>query len=270
MSAGVCGKRLGFEEIFGSPSSAPPAKRSRCSLYGSPVHSPDLGFGSDDKLSILLRMFPSLDREVVETTLNSHGHKMDDAIKSLHAFCVGGESSIKETVSLDQDLTSDGHVVAGDKITPMSESKVEEVNPCTLNFDPQNASSWVDVFVHEMMNASDWNDVRSRATQMLEAFEKSVITNSVSSYKQEVTSLKEQLQGLLRDNQILKKAVAIQHERSLEQDEKLKEVQHLKHVLSKYHEQVQTLERNNYTLRIHLQRAQESSSIPGRFHPDVF
>lgn len=64
MSAGVCGKRLGFEEIFGSPSSAPPSKRSRCSLYESPVHSPDLGFGSDDKLSILLRMFPSLDREV--------------------------------------------------------------------------------------------------------------------------------------------------------------------------------------------------------------
>lgn len=156
----------------------------------------------------------------------------------------------------------------------MSDTKVEEVNHCNLNFDPQNASSWVDVFVHEMMNASDWNDVRSRATQMLEAFEKSVITNSVSSYEvyflyvwlsfneivllqtgqlnrssplyyveqQEVTSLKEQLQSLLRDNQILKKAVAIQHERSLEQDEKLKEMQHLKHVLSKYHEQVQALE----------------------------
>ncbi|KAL0918115.1 hypothetical protein M5K25_010106 [Dendrobium thyrsiflorum] len=27
---------------------------------------------------------------------------------------------------------------------------------------------------------------------------------------------------------------------------------------------------NNYTLKIHLQRAQEATSIPGRFHPDIF
>ncbi|KAJ0987753.1 hypothetical protein J5N97_006109 [Dioscorea zingiberensis] len=275
MSAGVCGKRLGFEEIFGSPSPAPAAKRSRCSRYGSPVHSPDFGIGSDDKLSVLLHMFPSMDREVVETILNSHGHKIDDAIKSLHALCIGDGTTLKETVCLDSDLTSDGHVVAGDKITHMPEWKAEEANHGNLDYKPQNGLSWVDVFVHEMMNALDLNDVRFRAAQMLEAFEKSVITNYTASDKncmeqQEVISIKEQLQCLLRDNQILKKAVAIQHERSLEQEEKLKEIQQLKHVLGKYQEQIQTLERNNYTLRIHLQRAHESSSIPSRFHPDVF
>lgn len=64
MSAGICGKRLGLEEIFGSPSSATPAKKIR--FCGSPIPSVDLGFGSaDDDVSILIRMFPSMDREVI-------------------------------------------------------------------------------------------------------------------------------------------------------------------------------------------------------------
>lgn len=55
-------------------------------------------------------------------------------------------------------------------------------------------------------------------------------------------SLKEHLQNLVNDNQILKRAVAIQHERNLEQEEKTKEVHQLKHVLCQYQEQIQSLE----------------------------
>lgn len=57
MSAGVCGKRVGFEEIFGptSPTSFPSAKRPRSSSFGS---------GSDDSVSVLLQMFPDLDPQV--------------------------------------------------------------------------------------------------------------------------------------------------------------------------------------------------------------
>ena len=58
----------------------------------------------------------------------------------------------------------------------------------------------------------------------------------------EHVSLKHHIQNLLNDNQILKRAVAIQHERSLEQEEKAKEVQQLKHVLSQYQEQINSLE----------------------------
>lgn len=58
----------------------------------------------------------------------------------------------------------------------------------------------------------------------------------------ENSSLKEQLQCLLRENQILKKAVAVQHERNTENEEKIKEVQHLKHVIGQYQEQVRALE----------------------------
>lgn len=55
---------------------------------------------------------------------------------------------------------------------------------------------------------------------------------------------------MLNDNQILKRAVAIQHERHLEQEEKDKEVQHLKLVISQYQEQVRNLEVTFLTFRV--------------------
>lgn len=58
----------------------------------------------------------------------------------------------------------------------------------------------------------------------------------------EHASLKEHFQSLLNDNQILKRAVAIQHERTLEQEERMKGVEQLKHVLSQYQEKVRSLE----------------------------
>lgn len=54
--------------------------------------------------------------------------------------------------------------------------------------------------------------------------------------------MKENLQTLLRDNQILKRAVSIQHDRNLELEEKAREVQQLKHVISQYQDQVRSLE----------------------------
>lgn len=58
----------------------------------------------------------------------------------------------------------------------------------------------------------------------------------------EHASLKEHLQSLLNDNQILKKAVSIQHERHLEQEQKEKEVELLKLVISQYQDQARNLE----------------------------
>lgn len=54
--------------------------------------------------------------------------------------------------------------------------------------------------------------------------------------------LKEQIEVLVRDNIILKRAVAIQHERQKENDEKNQEVQHLKQLLGQYQEQFRSLE----------------------------
>lgn len=54
--------------------------------------------------------------------------------------------------------------------------------------------------------------------------------------------LKEQLTVVLRENSVLKRAVAIQHERQKEFDERSHEVQNLKQLVLQYQEQVRTLE----------------------------
>ncbi|XP_078444950.1 uncharacterized protein LOC144714136 isoform X1 [Wolffia australiana] len=299
MSAGICGKRLWIEEIFGSSSAPSSAKKSRCSHVGSPVRSFKFGLGQEEKISALLRMFPSMDRKgvllcgfggafsrslhdlgdenyaalscwVVETVLNSHDQKIDDAINSLHSLCLGEisapseiPSSIPLSISEDQPVEATVH------------TQIQDIhkNNTQTNLGPESipeGSSWVDILVHEMMEASDWSDVRARVSKVLLGFESHIINHSTSPDQMETASLKEHLQCLLRDNQILKRAVGIQHERNLELEEKSKEVQHLRHVISQYQEQVRSLEMNNYTLKIHLQRAQDARSIPNHFNPDIF
>lgn len=82
--------------------------------------------------------------------------------------------------------------------------------------------------------------------------------------------LKEQVEALIHENAVLKRAVSIQHERQKEFDDRGQELHHLKQMVSQYQEQLRTLEVNNYALTMHLKQAQQSNSIPGRFHPDVF
>lgn len=53
---------------------------------------------------------------------------------------------------------------------------------------------------------------------------------------------KEQIEVLIRENAILKRAVGIQHERQKAYEDRIQEVQHLKQLLSQYQEQLRTLE----------------------------
>ncbi|XP_039016167.1 uncharacterized protein LOC120146743 isoform X1 [Hibiscus syriacus] len=123
----------------------------------------------------------------------------------------------------------------------------------------------------KMASATNMDDAKARAARILEAFEGSVVAKKRAVAEQiEHASLKEHLQSLLDNNQILRRAVAIQHERNVEQEGKEREAQHLKLMLDQYVEQARTLEMNNYTLRLHLRRAQQSSSINGQFPPDIY
>lgn len=270
MSAGVCGKRVGFEEIFGSASSPrSAAKRSRCSSYGSPIRSSDFTSGSEETFSALLQMFPGLSPELVDSVLKNHNNKIEDAIESLRALSFADVSSNNGLQSHDSTMIGNCGTSPGGQMP----EQVEGLEGTNSTLDPENitdGSKWVDMFVQEMMNSRDLDDARGRAARILEAFERSVISHSRGSVERENASLKEHLQTLLRDNQILKRAVSIQHERNSEQEVITREVEHLKHVICQYQEQVRTLEMSNYTLKLHLQRAQESSSIPGQFHPDIF
>ncbi|KAJ4832896.1 hypothetical protein Tsubulata_026356 [Turnera subulata] len=266
MSAGVCGKRVGFEEIFGSSPSS--AKRSRCSSYGSPTRSVESGSESEDKAIDLLRMFPALDPELVQTMLRNHNNKADDAIESLRRI------SFSDPIERNKSQSFESATLGNCDFAPVpsttiqedaQEVKAEGVHNCM-----GDGSEWVDSFVQEMMQAASLEDARGRAGRMLEAFEQRVTAHSNASAELEHTSLKGHLQSLLNDNQILKRAVAIQHERNMEQEEKTREIQNLKLVLNQYQEQLRSLELSNYTLKLRLQREQQSSSIPGQFHPDVY
>lgn len=61
---------------------------------------------------------------------------------------------------------------------------------------------------------------------------------------QENNLLKEQLQALIQENVILKRAVSIQHERQKEFEGKSQELHNLKQLASQYQEQLRTLEVN--------------------------
>ncbi|KAI3952823.1 hypothetical protein MKX01_006866 [Papaver californicum] len=168
----------------------------------------------------------------------------------------------------------------GAESTQEADEKIEELqekDAAAESRNPMDGASWVDIFVQEMKSASGIDDARRRAARILEAFEKSVAENARASLEVSYAlSSKEIVMGNaprdcgnerasaehVRDNSILKRAVAIQHERNLEHEVKVREVEQLKHAIGQFQEQIRTLEMNNYTLKVHLQRAQGSSSIP--------
>lgn len=116
--------------------------------------------------------------------------------------------------------------------------------------------------------------------------------------------LKQQLEAIVQENSLLKRAVVTQQKRQRETEDQSLELQHLRQLVTQYQEQLRTLEVcitvltvaytivsvflsiinmikskycidyslqvNNYALTLHLKQAQQNSSIPGRYHPDVF
>ncbi|GLJ22656.1 hypothetical protein SUGI_0426800 [Cryptomeria japonica] len=268
MSAAVCGKRLSPFE--GSPPLV--AKRLR---YSSITNTPSLPSPLTDNLAKLIALFPAMDPQLVEKVFESCDENMDHAIKSLSNLCLNPPDQ-NMSPAIDGLFHSDSQPVQG----PGSERACDG-NSSSLEYGQLNGKSgfpadgveWAEFLVVEMKNASDLDDARARASRTLEAFEKTVMARSGATaevlYK-EVTSLKEQVRELLHENSILKRAVSIQHDRQLEQEEKAKELQQLHQLVAQYQERVKTLELNNYALTLHLRKAEEGSSIPGRFHPDVF
>ncbi|KAI3766248.1 hypothetical protein L2E82_16301 [Cichorium intybus] len=260
MSAIVCGKRSFFEELpTSSTSTSPPvSKKLRCSSSTSPVRlSPFTNSPPASALIDQLRaVFPNMDKQLLEKALEESGNDLDSAIKSLNELCLGHVDVNSSSVTLSN--------AANEEYVTLQNSSPHENNPKT-------GVEWVELFVTEMMNATSVDDARCRAMRMLESLEKSLTQHSgAQTLHKENMVIKEQIEVLVRENTILKRAVTIQHERQKDYEESTQEVQHLKQLLSMYQEQLRTLEVNNYALTMHLKQAQESNSMPGRFHPDVF
>lgn len=272
MSAVVCGKRSSFfEEHTVVPSSSsspsPPAsKRIRCySSSSSPVQfssSPSFFY-----LDRLVALFPDMDKQVLERTLNQCGDDIETAIKSLTELRLVSIENAGSSVAKEPEYQNHPHangLTNGDAV-PVENSPPQK--------QPVDGAEWVDLFVREMLSASNIDDARTRALRALELLEQSMyerVTTEARGLQHENMMMKEQLQALIQENSLLKRAVAIQHERQKEFEDRGQELHNLKQMVSQYQEQLRTLEVNNYSLTMHLKQAQQGSSIPGRFHPDVF
>ncbi|KAI7747200.1 hypothetical protein M8C21_007925 [Ambrosia artemisiifolia] len=275
MSAIVCGKRSFFEDLQTSPNSAsPPAsKKLRCFGSTSPVrfssfvNSPP----SPSVIDKLRSVFPNMDKKLLEEALEKSGNDLDSAIKSLNELSLGyvdgasGSPAQTDTISLKgkvlSSIESAGPVTASEDVSLENSSASENI--------PQNGAEWVELFVTEMTSATSIDDARLRAMHVLERLEKSISERAAGDASETVHKASLPFPKHAH-NAILKRAVAIQHERQKEYDERTVEVQQLKQLLSQYQEQLRTLEVNNYALTMHLKQAQGNNSIPGRFHPDIF
>lgn len=211
-----------------------------------------------------------MDHKLLEKALEESGDDLDLAIKRLTELRLGCADGNTENTANHSDISdaSNPLQVTGDK--QEDTSAANSLNPGW----PTDGPGWVELFVTEMVSATNIDDARARAARALEALEKTVCARATAeasqSLQQENAVLKEQLQALLQENSILKRAVSIQHERQKELDEKVQELQQLKQVVAQYQEQLRTLEVNNYALAMHLKQAQQGNSIPGRYNPDVF
>lgn len=279
MSAVVCGKRSNiFEE---SPSSPPVSKRIRCSSSSSPGRnlSPPRAaasncLSSNSAIDHLVALFPDMDRQFLEMALEETSDDLDSAIKRLNDLrlsVAASSSDLTQDISA-QFLAKGGSVnlsLVGDNGGP---APGEE--PPAQNDLPVDGAEWVELLVREVLSASNVEDAKARLLLALEGLEKSICANATAeaakSFQQENVMLKQQLELVLQENAILKRAVSIQHERHKEFEEMGSELHQLKQLVSQYQEQLRNLEVNNYALAMHLKQAQQSSSLPGRFHPDVF
>ncbi|CAI5457921.1 unnamed protein product [Closterium sp. Yama58-4] len=155
---------------------------------------------------------------------------------------------------------------------------------------PSSGAEWVELVVREMMSAVDVDDVRQKAAMVLEQFEKEVrkrceaaaAASAAASVPQATANgvsagthadhhmAAHHVAALVKENQILKRAVAIQHERQREHEAREVELAQMRQTLAQYQDQMRKLEVSNYALSLHLQKAQGTGTIPNRFHPDVF
>lgn len=99
-----------------------------------------------------------------------------------------------------------------------------------------------------------------------------VRADAAEVFDKEQISMKEKIEWIVKENGILKRAVAIQHERQKDYDGRNQEVQQLKQLVAQYQEQLRSLEAKNYALRMYLRQAdhQGNSMIPDHCNPDVF
>ncbi|KAJ0959778.1 hypothetical protein J5N97_000536, partial [Dioscorea zingiberensis] len=177
-------------------------------VYLSIVSWVAMDFSRWSKAEVSSKATAAVWRQLLERALEECGDDLDSAIRSLNELRLSS---------------------AANKSGVASEANVQ----------PQaQEADWVELFVREMMSASNMDDAKARASSVLEVLEKSICSLRAST---EAAQSFHQL--LFRKIQSLKRAVSTQHERQKEYEDRGQELEHLKQVVvAQYQEQLRTLE----------------------------
>eukprot|EP00243_Klebsormidium_subtile_P002225 TRINITY_DN14304_c0_g1_i1.p1 TRINITY_DN14304_c0_g1~~TRINITY_DN14304_c0_g1_i1.p1 ORF type:complete len:293 (+),score=67.90 TRINITY_DN14304_c0_g1_i1:246-1124(+) len=292
MSAVVCGKRSYFEDSPAEWSPPKASKRVRCG--GSPAHrfppSPPLRSGPEgggtgagsvgsvhDALEQLRRHFPKMDTQVMVKVLQLCENNIDAAIQCLTQMRLSSHAEAAEPAPApsgqEPTHSTDARGTTRDSAAGLASPPAAEAPAGPSSVSPGAGAEWVERVVAEMAAAASLDDARARGAKVLADFEALVRQRAESGAEaacRENAALKEHVAALSKDNHILKRAVQMLNARQQEAEERGKELAAARQALQQYQEQLRTLEVSNYALSLHLRKAQEQNSMPGRFHPDVF
>lgn len=241
MSAVYCGNKRSYLEDIPSPPSS--KKRFRC--Y-SPSDSPIWSSPPSSSLDQLRAAFPHLELTVLVKALEEHGNDLCAAMRSLLSA---------------EELTPNIQAVAGGTFT-------------ASHNHPASGDDWVALLIREVTQSTSIDDAKLRAAKVLESLEQTLSSlarqEAGKIFQEEKVAVQQQVEDLMKDNTVLKRAVAIQHERQKAFEDANQQLQLLKQVIPQYQEKIRNLEMNNYALNLRLQQAEHGNSMPERFNPDVF
>lgn len=216
----------------------------------------------------LRALFADMSDKVIADVLAEYGNNIDAAIKHLNSLRLSGvranqcdNAAISEPEQSEQQQHRSAE--QAQTATPVPAS--------SLSVQDRSASEWVDLVVQQMAEASSVEDAKQRAASILQAFEQAAVRHSEKQGGPEGERSKLQVQELLKENQLLKRAVAIQNSRMQELGHKEQQLQQLRQLVEGYQQKVQALETQNYSLALHLKQATDGVD-PFRSHknPDVF
>lgn len=230
---------------------------------GNLAYAVDLGLGGGPTLLALRALFPHMTDQAITNALAEFGDNVDAAIKHLNALNLSFDQPSESPVVHDHGEQSRHQKGKG-------------------NSDVGRLERWTDILVDEMSKAKDVGDAKARASAVLVDFQNEIYTTSTTPNKDQkvgLTNDRNDLGGgtsqeLVKENMILKRAVAIQNSRLHELAGKDGQVKELELALRAANEKIHALEVQNYGLQVHLRRATEqctSEKYSGTLNnPDVF
>lgn len=253
----LSGKKRFFEE----PAPEDLAVCYKRARHVGPTGNYHLRTSAKTRLEIALKlreMFPDVDEKTLAAVLEHYGENLDAAIESLNQLRL-----------VSSDSGQGGGEAEANKQQPESSTSAPRVSD-------KLSAAWLDGFLKEFYASREHPEVQMRILRILEAFEVAVI-QKYKDESEEMMAIKNEFEKLKKVNGILSKAVAVQHSRlqdaahkEQEVASKDQEIQGLKEMLANYQERLRLLEMNNYSLRVHLQRATGPSAPNEGGPPDVY